>query len=434
MTSAAPARDGSVQEPGQLLLRRSLRFGRLLRANGIKVTPSQVMDFVNATNYVGINNRRLFKDAAEACLVTKGEDRETFSILFDAYWRSKRAANDQDQQIFKPSDDSSMEPIEGLDDAETEDGDGQSEFGEGMEGLAVDDDSDAGDLADADDSDLESVLTYSGSEALRTKDFSEFTQEELEQARILMKRLKWEIGMRKSRRKVATPKGRYIDARRTMRRSLQTAGVPLRISERKVKMKPRSLVVICDISGSMDRYSRLLLQFIHTIENDMARVEAFVFGTRLTRITRVLKKRPIDEAITRVSKEVQDWAGGTRIGESIQSFNQEWARRVLRNGAVVLIISDGWDRGDPALLGNEMMRLQRSCYRLVWLNPLLGSPRYQPLTRGMQAALPFIDDFLPVHNMESLELLAQHLSDIGEYRPVRRQAPLEFVQQRMASV
>lgn len=434
MTSAAPARDGNVKEPGQQLLRRSLRFGRLLRANGIKVTPSQVMDFVNATDYVGIHNRRVFKDAAEACLVTKGEDREMFSILFDAYWRSKRPANDQDQQIFKPSDDSSMEPIEGLDDAETEDGDGQSEFGEGMEGLAVDDDADAGDLADADDSDLESVLTYSGSEALRTKDFSEFTAEELEQARILMKRLKWEIGMRKSRRKVATPKGRFIDARRTMRKSLQTAGVPLRISERKVKMKPRSLVVICDISGSMDRYSRLLLQFIHTIENDMARVEAFVFGTRLTRITRVLKKRPIDEAITRVSKEVQDWAGGTRIGESIQSFNQDWARRVLRNGAVVLIISDGWDRGDPQLLGNEMMRLQRSCYRLIWLNPLLGSPRYQPLTRGMQAALPFIDDFLPVHNLESLELLAEHLSNIGEYRPVRRQAPLEFVQQRMASV
>lgn len=434
MVSVDSAPHNHVYEPGQTLLRRSLRFGRLLRANGIKVTPSQVMDFVHATKHVGIQNRRVFKEAAEACLVTKGEDREMFSILFDAYWRSKRPANDQDQQIFKPSDDSSMEPIEGLDDAETEDGSGQSEFGEGMEGLAVDDDSDAGDLADADDSDLESVLTYSGSEALRTKDFSEFTAEELEQARILMKRLKWEIGMRKSRRKVATPKGRYIDARRTMRKSLQTAGVPLRISERKVKMKPRSLVVICDISGSMDRYSRLLLQFIHTIENDMARVEAFVFGTRLTRITRVLKKRPIDEAITRVSKEVQDWAGGTRIGESIQSFNQDWARRVLRNGAVVLIISDGWDRGDPQLLGNEMMRLQRSCYRLIWLNPLLGSPRYQPLTRGMQAALPFIDDFLPVHNLESLELLAEHLSDIGEYRPVRRQAPLEFVQQRMASV
>jgi uncharacterized protein len=305
---------------------------------------------------------------------------------------------------------------------------------EGMEGLAIDEDSDSGDTGDADESELESVLTYSGSEALRTKDFAEFTQEELEHARLLMKKLKWEIGMRRSRRKIATSKGRFIDARRTMRRSLQTAGVPLRISQRKVKYKPRALIVICDISGSMDRYSRLLLQFIHTIENDMAKVEAFVFGTRLTRITRVLKKRPIDEAITRVSREVQDWAGGTRIGESIQTFNQEYARRVLRNGAVVLIISDGWDRGDPQLLGNEMMRLQRSSYRLIWLNPLLGSPRYQPLTRGMQAALPYIDDFLPVHNMESLEMLADHLSSLGDYRPVRKQAPLEFIAARMASV
>lgn len=433
MASTAPGQHQHIYEPGQKLLQRSLRFGRLLRANGIKVTPSQVMDFVHATQHVGIQNRRVFKDAAEACLVTRGEDREMFSILFDTYWRSKRTLDENAQQMPSPSD-MQMEQIEGMDDVEGEDGQGNAELGEGMEGIAVDEDAEGGDLTDGDDSEMESVLTYSGSEALRTKDFSEFTQEELEQARILMRRLTWEIGMRRSRRRVATPKGRFIDARKTMRKSLQTAGVPLRISERKIKMKPRALIVICDISGSMDRYSRLLLQFIHTIENDMARVEAFVFGTRLTRITRVLKKRPIDEAITRVSKEVQDWAGGTRIGESIQMFNQEWARRVLRNGAVVLIISDGWDRGDPQLLGNEMMRLQRSCYRLIWLNPLLGSPRYQPLTRGMQAALPYIDDFLPVHNLESLELLADHLSNIGQNRPVRRQAPLEFVQSRMAAV
>jgi uncharacterized protein with von Willebrand factor type A (vWA) domain len=422
-----------MRDPGQHLVRRSLQFGRVLRANGIKVTSSQVMDFVDATRYIGIQDRRRFKEAAEACLVTRGEDREMFSIIFDVFWRSKREQNDSDEEMPNFADADATQ-IEGMEDAEGEDGSQQSQMAEGMEGLAIDEDSDSGDTSDADESELESILTYSGSEALRTKDFSEFTQEELEQARLLMKRLKWEIGMRRSRRKIATPKGRYIDARRTMRRSLQTAGVPLRISQRKVKFKPRALIVICDISGSMDRYSRLLLQFIHTIENDMAKVEAFVFGTRLTRITRVLKKRPIDEAITRVSREVQDWAGGTRIGESIQTFNQEYARRVLRNGAVVLIISDGWDRGDPQLLGTEMMRLQRSSYRLIWLNPLLGSPRYQPLTRGMQAALPYIDDFLPVHNLESLELLADHLSSLGDYRPVRKQAPLEYVASRMAAV
>jgi uncharacterized protein len=432
MSNTAHGTHTHVYEPGQKLLRRSLQFGRVLRANGIKVTSSQVMDFVHATQHIGIQNRRRFKEAAEACLVTRGEDREMFSLIFDVFWRSKRTTQENDNA--PEFADSSAEAIEGLDEAEGEEGSQQSQAAEGMEGMAIDEDSESGDVGDSDDSELESVLTYSGSEALRSKDFSEFTQEELEQARLLMKKLKWEIGMRRSRRKIATSKGRFIDARRTMRKSLQTAGVPLRISQRKVKYKPRALIVICDISGSMDRYSRLLLQFIHTIENDMAKVEAFVFGTRLTRVTRVLKKRPIDEAITRVSREVQDWAGGTRIGESIQTFNQEYARRVLRNGAVVLIISDGWDRGDPQLLGNEMMRLQRSSYRLIWLNPLLGSPRYQPLTRGMQAALPYIDDFLPVHNLESLELLADHLSALGDYRPVRKQAPLEYVAAKMGAI
>jgi uncharacterized protein with von Willebrand factor type A (vWA) domain len=420
-----------VYEPGQRLLRRSIQFGRVLRANGIKVTPGQVMDFVHATAHVGIQDRARFKQAGEVCLVTRKEDLEIFSRCFDAFWRSKRL---QEETTELPEmADMSAEAIEGLEE-EGEEGSGQAQLSEEMEGMAVEEEGDSGDIGDAEDQDAESVLTYSAAEALRTKDFSEFTQEELDAARMLMRKLTWEIGMRRSRRKVASPKGRFIDARKTMRRSLQTAGVPLKISERKIKYKPRALIVICDISGSMDRYSRLLLQFIHTIENDMAKVEAFVFGTRLTRVTRLLKKRPIDEAITRVSREVQDWAGGTRIGESIETFNQEYARRVLRNGAVVLIISDGWDRGDPALLGNEMSRLQRSCYRLIWLNPLLGSPRYQPLTRGMQAAMPFIDDFMPVHNLESLELLAEHLSSIGDNRPVRRQAPLEFVKARMAAV
>lgn len=430
-STRSPNAHRRVSDPGQQLLRRSIQFGRLLRANGIKVTPGQVMDFVNATGHVGIKDRARFKQAGEVCLVTRKEELEIFSRCFDAFWRSKRL---QEEATDLPEmADLSAEAIEGLEE-EGEEGSGEAQLSDEVEGMAVEQEGDSGDVGDMDDQDAESVLTYSQAEALRTKDFSEFTQEELDAARLLMRKLKWEIGMRRSRRKVGAPKGRYIDARRTMRRSLQTAGVPLKISERKIKYKPRALIVICDISGSMDRYSRLLLQFIHTIENDMAKVEAFVFGTRLTRVTRLLKKRPIDEAITRVSREVQDWAGGTRIGESIETFNQEYARRVLRNGAVVLIISDGWDRGDPALLGNEMSRLQRSCYRLIWLNPLLGSPRYQPLTRGMQAAMPFIDDFMPVHNLESLELLAEHLSSIGENRPVRRQAPLEFVRARMAAV
>ncbi|MBO9313937.1 MAG: VWA domain-containing protein, partial [Chloroflexus sp.] len=178
---------------------------------------------------------------------------------------------------------------------------------------------------------------------------------------------------------------------------------------------------ICDISGSMERYSRILLQFAHAISAGLGNVETFVFGTRLTRITRQLRHKDIDDAIDAVSKHVVDWSGGTRIGEAIKEFNFRWGRRVLGRSPVVLLISDGWDRGDPELLAREMDRLQRSCHRLIWLNPLLGTPGYEPLTVGMQAALPFVDDFLPVHNLVSLEQLGAKLASLGPQRPLRRQ-------------
>jgi uncharacterized protein with von Willebrand factor type A (vWA) domain len=186
-------------------------------------------------------------------------------------------------------------------------------------------------------------------------------------------------------------------------------------------------VVIADISGSMERYTRLLLQFVYSLGRGLhQRVEAFVFSTRLTRITHQIRERDVEGAFQRIARLVPDWSGGTRIGEALQTFNYDWSRRVLGQGAVVLLISDGWDRGDPALLGTEIARLQRSCHRLIWLNPLLGSEQYEPLTRGMQAALPYIDDFLPVHNLASLEDLASLLQCSGENRPVRRQMERKF--------
>ena len=238
-----------------------------------------------------------------------------------------------------------------------------------------------------------------------------------------MERIAWEIAQRRSRRLVRSPKGRYVDLRRSLRANMKYGGEAIELMRRRQKMKPRQFVMICDISGSMDRYSRLLLQFMHTVEQGLDRVEVFVFGTRLTRVTRQLRMRNIDAALERISKDVQDWAGGTRIGESLQTFNTRWARRVLGRGAIVLIISDGWDRGDVDLLRREIARLQRSSFRLIWLNPLLGSPTYQPLTRGIQAALPYVDDFLPVHNLRSLEALAQLLGQVADHPPLRRTAP-----------
>jgi uncharacterized protein len=173
----------------------------------------------------------------------------------------------------------------------------------------------------------------------------------------------------------------------------------------------------------MDRYARLLLRFVHALGQGLENTEVFVFGTRLTRITRELRRRDVDTALTQVVGSVEDWSGGTRIGEAIKAFNYQWARRVLRSGATVVIISDGWDRGDPQLLGREMARLQRSCRRLIWLNPLLGAPGYQPLTQGMRAAMPYIDEFLPIHNLQSLEALADLLGEVEDEPPVRRFVP-----------
>jgi uncharacterized protein with von Willebrand factor type A (vWA) domain len=207
-----------------------------------------------------------------------------------------------------------------------------------------------------------------------------------------------------------------------MRASLRRGGEVLSLATRTRKRKRRDLVLLCDISGSMDRYSRLLLQFVHTVRHSVGRVEAFVFGTRLTRITRQIRHRDIRKALDDVSASVADWAGGTRIGECLRAFNLHWAHRVLGRGAIVLIISDGWDRGDIELLAAEMRRLQRGAYRLIWLNPLLGSSRYRPQTVGMQAALPYIDNFLPAHNLRSLMQLADLLHSVEDRRPVRAQS------------
>ncbi|RIK17205.1 MAG: hypothetical protein DCC52_17045, partial [Chloroflexi bacterium] len=207
----------------------------------------------------------------------------------------------------------------------------------------------------------------------------------------------------------------FFDARATMRRNLKYGGELLEPLWRKTKFKPRPLVVLCDISGSMENYSRMLLHFVHALRARRDRyvathTECFVFGTRLTRITRQLRTRSVERALRDVADSVADWSGGTRIGDALKTFNFVWARRVLRPGAVVLIISDGWDRGYPQLLAREMARLRRNVARVIWLNPLIASDDYAPLTQGLQAALPYVDDFLPAHNFSSLEDLAHLLS------------------------
>jgi hypothetical protein len=255
--------------------------------------------------------------------------------------------------------------------------------------------------------------SFSAVEILQSKDFSRLTPGELETIKRLIQTMRWRVSLRQTRRHIPDRQGSQLNMRRVMRSCVKHGGVPLRLSWKSRKYKVRPVVILADISGSMEKYTRLLLQFAYSVSRGLGQVECFVFGTRLTRITPQLRTKNIDRAIGEVAEAVFDWSGGTRIGESLAVFNREWSKRVLRRGAIVLIISDGWERGDVSTLRQEMRYLQHRCHRLIWLNPLLGQATYRPMVEGMAAALPFVDDFLPIHNLQSLEALAEHLAGLG---------------------
>jgi uncharacterized protein len=376
-------------------LHNLLLFGRVLRKLGLDITPGRMMDLVNALDHIEIGRKSDFYYSARALLVHDREDLPLFDQAFELFWRKPSESWDVEWQGLTQRR-RRTRPIvtpPPLDSATPATNDSASAPSQEMTVIEV-------------------TRTYSDRELLRQKNFAEMSAEEAEAVKRMMSHLLWNVSERRTRRK-RPGKGHVIDLRRTLRHSLRTEGELLRWSYREPKLKPRPLVIIADISGSMERYTRLLLHFIYGMKSALRQpVEAFVFSTRLTRITRPLQVRDLDLALKQVGLLVHDWAGGTRIGESLQTFNFDWGRRVLGRGAVVLIISDGWDRGDVELLKREMARLKRNCHRLIWLNPLLGAPDYEPLTRGIQAALPHIHDFLPVHNLASLEDLAIRLSGL----------------------
>lgn len=397
---------------GGHLLAHILQFGRMLRLMGVNVSLSQMLDLVTALGYVSITDRDSFYYSARALLVNRREDLPVFDQAFRIFWEMQQPEKRDPTKPTKPKRVRLPErPMEGLSagpvrhepselGAQPEDGDQQVPA-------------------------QKFTHTYSPAEVLRHKDFNEMTWEEIQEAKRAIASLQWKLGQRRTRRYHTGPKGR-LNLRSIVRDNLSSGGEPLKLAYRLRIHRPRPLVILCDISGSMERYSRMLLHFIHALTHGMkdVPVEAFVFGTRLTRITHHLRHRDVDESMDEVSKAVLDWSGGTRIGEALKAFNFRWARRVLGSGAVVLVISDGWDRGDIDLLRREVARLQRSCHRLIWLNPLLGTPGFRPDQRGMVAALPFIDDFLPGHNLASLEQMAAILSSVGMARPERKQHPI----------
>jgi uncharacterized protein with von Willebrand factor type A (vWA) domain len=396
-----------IDAPGYLVDNLIL-FGRLLRGLGLDVNPGRMIDLIQSLDYINLRRKEDFYHSARCLLVQQREEIPLFDEAFEAFWRQHSEGmktldlNVLQDRIRSQRRRPEIPPLHAADEKKTKSNHQGTDPSKQPPVIQV-------------------TRTYSDREVLRYKDFADLTGEELEAIKGLISELIWELGMRRTRR-LEPGQGQRLDLRRTIRRNLKSGGEFLIWAHRQQKLKRRPLVILADISGSMGRYTRLLLHFIYSLSAGLQqRVEAFVFSTRLTRISPHIRERDVDQAMRQVAERVSDWSGGTRIGEALKDFNYNWGRRVLGQGAVVLLISDGWDRGDAALLRTEIARLQRSSYRLIWLNPLLGSEQYEPLTRGMKTALPYIDDFLPVHNLASLEDLAQHLQLVSSGRPVRYQ-------------
>lgn len=402
-------------EEGGHLLGQLLRFGQLLRVMGVDVSTGQVLDLVEALKHVPISNRFDFYHACQALLVNRREDFYIFNQAFQLFWRDEVAPAENHaaessstlKRVRLPHKIASQQ--ESGPDPMNQDVGKPGEDEEGEE-----------------KSERKGMMVYSPDEMLRTKDFAEMTWEEIQEAKRAIAALQWDLGERRTRRMRSSSKGR-INMRRLVRDNLRYGGEPVHLAHRRRVTQPRPLVILSDISGSMERYSRMLLHFVHALTHGLTDipVETFVFGTRLTRITRHLRYKDVDESLDELGRSVTDWSGGTRIGEALKAFNFDWARRVLGQGGVVLVISDGWDRGELALLRQEILRLQRSAYRLIWLNPYMGSHEYEPVQRGIATVMPCVDDFLPVNNLASLEQLAEELSRISDVRPVRKQRTCE---------
>ena len=401
---------------GRRMLGEAVGFGRSLRAARLSIDLGASVDFARALTLVEIADREQVRAAGAAIFVRRRDDRAVYDAAFDRWWR-RRGSRFPDE--FQPS--AMRAPDEAAGDEAAagtmlpEPGSDRAEMRPDERGTPLPSTSDDG--SDDDEAPIDGVVispdAYSRGEVLRHREFDRMTPGELREAERLVDLLVPRLERRRTRRYELHSHGRRLAPRAMFRRNLGTGGQLLSWVWRRQIREPRSLVVLCDISGSMERHSRLLLRFIQALSAaSEVRTESFVFGTRLTRVTRLLRDRDRDRALARVTDSVNDWAGGTRIGESFRTFNQRWARRSLRTSGVVIVVSDGWDRGDPALVASETARLRRNCHRLVWLNPLAGTPGYQPLAGGMRAAYPYIDDFLPAGTVASLERLGEILGGV----------------------
>jgi uncharacterized protein len=381
---------------GGTLVANLMHFARTLRAAGLPVGPGKVIDAVEAVRTIGVTDRHDFYWTLHAVFVNRPDQRLIFDQAFHIFWRNPELLKKMMGLVLPEL------RVEGEEDR------GAEMARRLAEALHPNRGESAGEPEEV-ETGIDAVMTFSDREQLRSMDFEKMSLEELARAKAAIARLRLPVDDVPTRRFAPDPRGRRADLRATLRAALRSGGL-IELKRRNPRRRPPPLVVLCDISGSMSRYSRIFLHFMHTVTNDRDRVFTFFFGTRLTNITRHLRHRDVDLALDRVGEAVADWSGGTRIGHSIADFNRLWSRRLLGQGAIVMLISDGLDRDAGTGLAREMDRLHRSCRRLVWLNPLLRYEGFEPKSLGMRAMLPHVDEFRPVHNLESLEQLIEALS------------------------
>ena len=381
-------------------LKVAVDFVAALRAASLAVPLASSRLFTQALSEINLANPDEVFWTARAVLVKRPEDFEVFDQVFVAYWGGLGSGlvwrtQPPPTSVTLAIDDSTQPPSPQTDtDNNNQDDENNTE---------------------------NIIVRYCATETLNKKDFADYTETELSECRSVMQSIAVLGALRVSRRRVPTRKMRgNLDMRRTMHRALRTAGEPLVVARTVVGMKPRRLVLLLDVSGSMEPYARVLISFVHVCVASRMRVEAFALGTRLTRLTRELSQRDPDRALKAAAQSVDDWSGGTRLAEGLQRFNDDWGTRGMARGATVVILSDGWDRGEPALMQEQMQRLSRVAHRLVWVNPLKASPGYAPLAQAMAAALPYIDDFVEGHCLDSLRDLAKQVLSGGRAVPFAR--------------
>jgi uncharacterized protein len=377
-------------EPG--LLHTTVHFCRELRQRGVLATPAEAVDAARALDAIDVGDEREVYLALRAVLVGRVEDYPHFDEVFHAVWAADEADAPQRRERRDDDQEPNLPEVEKLTPRPAPAVSLDRWIQPGQE----------------DDEEPVGMPTVGDTEALGTKDFGTFGSAELDEIHRVAARLARRLVARPSRRWRTVRRGPRVHPRRTLRQGLRTGGEVVQLAFRRRRLKRTKLVLLCDVSGSMDLYSRFLLQFLYAMQNAFSRVETFVFSTRLRRVTMQLRGDSYRGALRQLAAEVREWSGGTRIGESLAQFNEGWPRLVDRR-TVVVVLSDGWETGDPETLGEAMRAIRRRAGKTIWLNPLAGSPDYQPLTRGMQAALPHVDHFASAHNLASLQALVRHL-------------------------